>query len=188
MPAAGAIPTRLPSARGRPAISDATAVPCGSWISPPAVTAVPPTTRTPPPWRETPESSTATLTPAPARVGPPTSSWASAIRSRSSGALGSVVATTSSPTSSHSTLSSARPGAAYDGGGGSSNGAASTTAGARQAPHSHGLPLGRTGGQSASATDRLTPWSKSLTHESGTTGAAKPSNPRLSAASGPTSG
>ena len=35
----------------------------------------------------------------------------------------------------------------------------------------HGLPLGRTGGQRASSTDRLTPWSNSLTQESGTTGA-----------------
>ena len=49
MPAAGATPTRLPSGRGRPAISDATAVPWGSWISPPGPTTVPPTTRTWPP-------------------------------------------------------------------------------------------------------------------------------------------
>ena len=130
------------------------------------------------------------MTPAPARAAPPTSSCAWAIRSRSSGALGSVVVTTSSPTSSHSTLSSARTGAAYAGTGGRAGSRHRRQHGDGREPagYSHGFPLARTGGHRASDTDRLTPRSKSSTHGSGTTGGSTSANPRLAATSGPTSG
>ena len=173
-----------------PAINDATAVPCGSMISPPRLIAVPPTTSTPPPSRDTPESSTATLTPAPGagraaqqrvRLGDAQPVEGRARVGGGDDLVADVVA-------QHALERTGRGGVRRHGRQGGQRHRREHGGAPEQACYSHGFPLARTGGHRASDTDRLTPRSKSSTHESGTTGASKSANPRLSATSGPTSG
>ena len=80
------MPTEDPSGSGAPAMIPATAVPCQSTSSSRPVTFRPATTSIPPP-RPTPESRTATDTPAPGSRAPSNTFWAFSIPRSRSGAL-----------------------------------------------------------------------------------------------------
>ena len=190
MPAAGAMPTSPPSARARPAISDATAVPCGSTISPPRLTTVPtddvdPVALTGDPGVEDGHVDARTRACGPThqllRLGDPQP----VERGTRVGGGDDLVAHVVAP---HAVERAHRDGVRRHGREGGHRHRRQHGDGREPAGYSHGFPLARTGGHRASDTDRFTPRSKSSTHGSGTTGGSTSANPRLAATSGPTSG